>query len=192
VFCFPIKGYNFFVICKTTFLVTWKCSTHHWLSYWFMRKLEYQVVFWTLTQLLTSFVINRSKSQKNQKWCKITLSLTWLTYKLTPCVMKFVVRSVINLMVSSSTSGFTKKNPSNYKSVWRKTINNNFSGVTIGSWNSTNKTNRKSGGLEWWIVLCTCAISDESFGVHSQVMNAAEQGAMCSNRELTRKMEKAS
>jgi len=35
-------------------------------------------------------------------------------------------------------------------------------------------------------------ISDESFGVHNQVMSVLEQGAMCSNKELTREKEKAS
>jgi hypothetical protein len=35
-------------------------------------------------------------------------------------------------------------------------------------------------------------VNDESFGTCSQVMSALEQVAMCSNRKLIRKMEKAS
>jgi hypothetical protein len=68
-----------------------------------------------------------------------------LTNNLAPCAKKLVVRNVINLMVSSSTSDFTKKHSCNYKIVWRKTISDNFSDVIIRSCNWTNKTNRK----EW-------------------------------------------
>jgi hypothetical protein len=74
-----------------------------------MKKMAYQVVLQALTQLPTSFVINKSKSQDNQKWCKIALSFTRSTNNLAPCAMKSDVRNVINLMVSSSTLDFTKK-----------------------------------------------------------------------------------
>ncbi len=157
-----------------------------------MRKLEYQVLLQDLTQFLTSFVIDKSKLQENQKWCKIALSFTWLTNNLAPCDKKFVVKNVINLMVSSSTSNFTIFVSSNYKIVWKEqsTIILVTSSLEVAI--EQTKQMEKSGELEWWTILCIGVISDESFGVHSQVMNVLEQGAMCSNREFTRKMEKTS
>jgi hypothetical protein len=95
-------------------------------------------------------------------------------------------------MVSFSTLDFTKKNSYNYKIMWRKTINNNNSSdVVIGSCNKTKQNKQKMGGkLEWWTLLHINAINDESFGTHSQVMNALKQVTMCNNREPTRKIKK--
>jgi hypothetical protein len=105
-----------------------------------------------------------------------------LTNNLAPFAMKFVVRNVINLMVSSSTSDFKKQISYNYKIVWRKRISNNLVASSLEAAIEQTKQIEKSGELEWWTILHTSAISDESFGVHSQVMSALEQGAMCNNR----------
>jgi len=124
-----------------------------------MKKLEYQVVFQALTQLPTSFVINKSTLQENQKWCKIVLSLAHSTNNLIPCAMKSIIKNVINLMVSSSTSKFTKKNSYNYKAMWRKIISKS-GGIAIASYNQTKENKpKKKGEFEWGIVLLASAIS---------------------------------
>lgn len=138
-FRFPINGCNFSMICKTS-LVMRKCSTKLWFLYWIMKKLEYPVVLQALTQSSTSFVINKSTLQKTWNWCKTTLSFTCSTNNLVPCAMKFVVRSVINFMVSFSTLKHTKHNSCNHKKMWRKIINNNnLGGVAIAGYNWTKE-----------------------------------------------------
>jgi hypothetical protein len=63
--------------------------------------------------------------------------------------MKSIIKNVINLMVSSSTSKFTKKNSYNYKAMWRKTISNS-GGIAIASYNQTKENKpKKKGEFEW-------------------------------------------
>jgi hypothetical protein len=125
----------------------------HSINFWkFRSPSRLQLPKWEFTwECENSFLHTFLHSQEHEMWLS-NFPLGPHPYKPSPsrasllahtlaslCLNHEPKARVVTQMVSSSTSYFTKKNSCNCKTVWRKTINNNFDGIVVGSCNWTKK-----------------------------------------------------